>query len=285
MARKRVAPFDPPTAEDFEALGPERVRRGPRGGFLWLCESEGCKQPASHLTVKGKKVCRSCGGSTAAQRDPMAHAEALAAGQEPPRPPGRPVVHGFYAVVPGVRVDEIVQRYRDEGLDPDATDDDMLYLRAYLDDLKTLRPDSMVVAELLLYAITTLNNFKRAMTDERNAQTGKAMSVDQVLRVMGLADDLAGNLDKLRETLKETRSVTAGLEERHSNLIGLAKVRAETRLKNSAAQQLDAFTVMVERLQVILAETLPSNYAEALQVRFARELAELPGRAAKGVKA
>ncbi|WP_241900031.1 hypothetical protein [Deinococcus sp. UR1] len=215
----------------------------------------------------------------------MAHAEALARGEEPPRTPGRPVTHGFYSTLPGVNVDELVQRYRDEGLDPDSTEDDMLYLRAYLDELKGLRPDATQAAELLRESLSTMNGFLRMVTDEDHPFKTRKMSVQDALEIAGELDAYRDNLTSLRDTLKTLVSVTAGIEERHANLITLAKIRAETRLKNSAAQQLDAFMVMVERLQVILQETLPSNYAEALQVRFARELSEMPARAAKGAKA
>lgn len=284
VARKRVAPFAPPTEADLDALGPERVRRGPRGGFLWVCETEGCKQAASHETAAGKKRCKNCGGSTAKQRDPVAHAEAVAAGEEPPRTPGRPVQHGFYSVVAGIKVDELVARYREEQLDPDATEDDMLYLRAYLDELKVMRPDAMAAQELLREGIGLMNTFLRCKTEEDHWSSGgpgRKLSVREVMEQAQTLGDFVADLDGLRQLLKVLVALTAGIEERHSNLIGLAKVRAETRLKNSTAAQLDAFTVMVERLIIINAETLPSNYAEALQVRYAKELSELPGRASK----
>ncbi|ABW35102.1 hypothetical protein Dgeo_3061 (plasmid) [Deinococcus geothermalis DSM 11300] len=284
MARKRVAPFDPPTASDFEALGRERVRAGPKGGFVWVCEVDGCKVVASHLSAKGRKVCHRHGGSTAKQRDPEAHAEAVAKGEEPPRPPGRPVRHGFYSVVPGVKVDELVEAYRESGLDPDGTDDDMLYLRAYLDELKLMRPDAREAATLLQEGLVLMRGFLRYLTDEVKPMSGKQMSVREAFEVAGQLETFTGNLDGLRELTKVLLALTAGLEERHANLITLAKVRAETRLKNAAAAQLDAFTVMVERLNIINAETLPSNYAEALQARYAKELSELPGRAVKGLK-
>lgn len=195
------------------------------------------------------------------------------------------MTHGFYTTVPGVNVDELVQRYRESGLDPDATDDDMLYLRAYLDELKALRPDATQAAELLREGLGAMGGFLRMVTDEDHPFKTRKMSVQDALEVAGELEAYRDALTGLRDTLKVIVSVTAGIEERHATLITLAKTRAETRLKNSASQQLDAFTVMVERLQVILQETLPSNYAEALQVRFARELNELPARAAKGAKA
>lgn len=285
MARKRVAPFDPPTAEEAQTLGPDRVRPGPRGGFVWLCEVEGCRQPASYLAVSsGRKVCRSHGGATAKQQDPVAHAEAVAKGEPPPRPPGRPVQHGFYTIVPGVKVDELVARYREEGLDPDGTDDDMLYLRAYLDELKLMRPDAQEAATALKEGLTLMRGFLRYLTDEVKPMSGKQMSVREVFEVAQQLEQFTGNLDALRELMKVLLTLTAGLEERHANLITLAKVRAETRLKNSAAGQLDAFSIMLERFDTILSETLPSNYKDALQTRFAKELNELPTRAVKGLK-
>lgn len=281
MARKRVAPFDPPTAADFEKLGDTRVRVGPKGGFMWLCECENCSRVASGLTASGKKVCSRHGGSTANQRSPEAHAKAIAEGRDPPRRPGRPVQHGFYSVVDGYKVDQLVEEYRANRLDPDATDDDMLYLRAYLDELKVMRPDGQEVANMLHEAVPLVAAFLREKTDEHSDFSGRQLSVQEVLSQLQMLDSFNASLAQLRETLKLMLALTTGVEERHERLVMLAKVRAETRLKNAAARQLDVFMVMVERLKVINQETLPSNYAEVLNLRYAKELNEVPGRALK----
>ena len=138
MTRKRVAPFDPPTAADFTAH-PDQVRRV-RSGHQWLCAH--CQQVASHLTAKNVKVCQRHGGSRHAQRDLEKRAMAVSRGEDLPRQLGRPLKHGFYATRQGVKVDEIKARYVAEGLDPDATDEDMYFLRAYLDSMRNMAPDA-----------------------------------------------------------------------------------------------------------------------------------------------
>ncbi len=286
MARKRNSNFEPPTEADFTKYGPDRVRPGPRGGYLWLCEIDGCKVAASHLAASsGRKVCHRHGGSTAKQRDPVAHAEAVLAGEKPPMPPGRPIKNGgFYSIIPGHKVDELVQQYIESQMDPDATDHDMYYLRAYLDELKSMRPDGMEAAELLKAALEEIRVFNRSKSDEVGPLSGKPLTVSQILSMEGLLDNLVANTEQLRGTLKSLLQLTGAMEERHERLVMLSKVRSETRLKNAAGQQMQAFTVMVDRLMQILTEMLPSDRMEALQTRLARELEELPG-AVKVVKA
>ncbi len=56
----------------------------------------------------------------------------------------------------------------------------------------------------------------------------------------------------------------------------LAKIRAETRLKNGAANQIGQFMLMIERLTDIFQETLPPDVHAALQARLAKEFEALP---------
>lgn len=272
---KRKAPFDPPTQADFDSLGPDRVAKGPKGGFIWRCDKEGCRRLATALSSKGEKICKRHGGSTSRQRDPAARALAAAKGEKIPNPPGRPAKHGFYSIVPGIKVDELVAEYRERKLNPDATDDDMLYLRAYLDELKLLRPDSQQAAEMLREALPLIRGLLNFMTDEENFSQTRKITVREAFEAAAYIEHFRAQVDSLKELLKALIEVTAGVEMRHKDLVMLAKVRAETRLKDSAAAQLDAFTTMVEKLVIILAETLPSSQAEAVTARLAKELTEL----------
>ena len=278
MARERVAPFAPPTALDFEQLGRDGVRPGPRGGFLWVCETPGCRQAASHLTVAGVKRCKNCGGSTARQRN--LHADAGAS--RPRRTRGRPVKHGFYAVVPSLRIDVLVERYRAELLDPDETDTDMLYLRAYLEELRTLSPSTEELQELWATWYQALRLF---LEETRRAGVTQPesgpWSVDQILEQGARLDVLVTVLAPGILLLKEWMRVSADLEAGHTRLIRRAKVRVQTRARQSVAAQLAVFTEMVARLIPIQAEILPTSYAQALQARYAKELNALPGRAVK----
>lgn len=276
MARKRAAQFDPPT--DAEALEqPDAVLRGPRGGWMWKCHF--CGRPAVHIGQEGRKVCKAHGGTTAAQRDPVKVQEAAERG-EVLRPPGRPVVHGLYARLPGVRVDELIQQYLDSGVDADDTNEDMLALRAQLSELRPLLPEMLEIhlaakqlAERLQNALTT------ELLDEGN------LTLEKFLIAIEQYEPALEALHAFRDMSKDALRIIKSIEDRHAKLILLSKVRAETRLKNAAAEQLTVFKVMVERLDVINKETLPSNQYEALTLRYARELSEVPQSALKGVRA
>jgi len=277
MARKRVAPFEPPTEYDAQQH-PEQVRRGPKGGLMWKCAF--CARVASHLAQTGNKVCNAHGGSTHAQRDPIERAKVIEAGHAPPRPPGRPVKHGFYTIIPGHNIDELVEQYRAQQMDADATDDDMYYLRAYLDEAKQLRPDARAVALALQDALSTVPAFLQQRTDLMNENgSGLALSVSQVMRLMNLYNEFNADLTELKGLLAALVGITKDVEGGHARLINLSKIRAETRLKNVAAAEMSAFATMLTGLQVILSETIPSEYLGVFQARVERELSEVAERA------
>ena len=277
MARKRAAEFDPPS--DAEALAsPDLVLRGPKGGWMWKCQF--CGRPAVHVGLSGRKVCKAHGGTTAAQRDPVKRLEAAQRG-EVLRGPGRPLEHGVYARIPGYRVDEILERYRAEGVNPDDTDEDMLLLRAQLEELRDLRPNFM---ELHVSAALLVKRLTQALSTDL-PEEGEEMTVDRFLIAIERMEEVEA-LIRAFETLAKTSLQRAkSIEDRHAKLILMAKVRADTRLKNAAAEQLDVFTVMVKKLSKINEEVLPANLFESLSLRYAQELNEVPKRAVAGVKA
>lgn len=126
MARKNRSLLPKVTAEDLVQRS-WQLRRTAHG-WAWKCAY--CGQFASSETLEGKYVCRSHGGVTARQRDPVAHDAARQKGQRVPRPPGRPLQSGIYSRRARVRVDELVEAYRSRQLDIDCTDEDLLYFRA-----------------------------------------------------------------------------------------------------------------------------------------------------------
>ena len=240
-------------------------------GWAWKCHH--CGQFASSETAAGKYVCRSHGGVTARQRDPEVREAARQAKEAVPRPPGRPLESGWYTRRAQVRVDEIVADYQARQLKADSTDEDMLYLRAYLQEMRERRPDLAALEQSLDRLTQTLEALN--LRDDGQDQQGGGASPNE-------SHDLLNLMQETRQMWKLVTGYTAQLEKRHAQLIRLSKLRAETRLKDSAAQQLDAFTLMLSRLMVVLQEQLSAPDFAALQARMARDLAEVPADTLSG---
>lgn len=259
MARKKRSQLPNITEHDI-ATFPERMRRTAHG-WAWKCAY--CGQFACSETQSGRFVCRSHGGVTARQRSPEARQAALEKGKTLLYPPGRPLQSGLYSRKPGVRLDDLVAQYRAAQVNLDCTDEDMLYLRAYQQERMERRPQWKALTEALEGAQVALHS------------SAGGSSVEA-------AKTLSACLRETRLLLQQVRRATLEIEKGHARLIQLSKVRADTRVKNHAAQQVEVFTLMVERLAVVLREQLtPTDFA-ALQARMARELAELPVGLADG---
>lgn len=267
MARKRAAPFDPPTVHDRLST-PERVLSGPKGALMWKCGH--CGRPASALTVSGEKVCYAHGGASAAQRDPEVRAAALIAGEPPPRPPGRPLVTGAYSKRLGVRLDEIVADYRARQVNPDDTDEDMLYLRAHIEIMMDKVQDVSALDKPIEDILTMLGEFRTLIIPD------EGVSVDTLVDMLDRSRDVTQLALSLSTLLGQVRKWSSDLEGRHARVITMGKVRAETRLKDAAARQLDVFTLMVRRFMIVLSDQLSPADHEALQKRIEHELAEIP---------
>lgn len=256
MARKKRSHLPAVTAYDL-ATSPDRVRRTSHG-WAWKCAY--CGQYASSETLTGKYVCRSHGGVTPRQRDPIAQQIAREHLRPIPRPPGRPLLTGRWSRRSVVEVDRIVEDYKARQLDPDQTDEDMLYLRATL-------------------AVHRREHAALKGLDEVFLGFSTLLQVDGTLGRLPPSVDLATLQAMIEDAKKLTRlhlRVSQRIEKGHERLIKLAKVRAETRLKNSAADQLAVFTLMVERLDAIFKETLPPETYLTLQLRLAQELRTIP---------
>lgn len=274
MAREKRTNLPTPTADDI-ANRPEMLRRTSKGdGWAWKCEY--CGRFASSVTLAGKYVCHMHGGVTAEQRSPVAKAEAVAEGRPAPRPPGRPLVTGTYSKQASVRIDQLVREYQERQLDPDTTDEDMLYLRAYLDEAKEMRKDIEPLRLLLEKVTDELADFRSLIVPDEN------VSVDKLIDMLERGREVTDLTRQLNTLLKQTTSYTKDLEGRHKALIIMAKTRAETRLKDAAARQLDVFTLMVRRFMVVLSEQLTVSDFEALQKRIEADLSEIPESAITG---
>lgn len=267
MPRKRRTNMEPPSAE-YAAAHPNEVIKNARGGWMWKCAH--CGRPASSVTAAGLRVCNfGHGGVSEAQRDPVKRQEAIERGEDPPRPPGRPLKHGKYALRDKVRLDEIVRRYREQGVDPDDTDENMLFLHAHLEELRENAPTFEPVQEALGDLKERLGEMLEQVVKDED------MSVERVLDAIGRLQEFNRYVMNLSVLLRELRMFTAGMEERHANLVGLARVRADTRLKNNAARQLDVFTRLVQQLDVIVSEALGPDAYKAWKKRIERDLAEV----------
>lgn len=291
MPRKKVTNFPAPTPEDLEST-PDLVLRGPKGALMWKCAH--CKKPASSRTTEGKYVCKRHGGTSAAQRDPVKREqlrerkqkqENIQAEKED-RPPvtvpapkgaGRPLKTGFYSKRDGVNVDELVEKYRSEGLNPDATDEDMLYLRAYIEDMKVLGPVVAQVAIKLEVLLELIDSFLQA-----DVWDGNGLDVAGVLDFMKMLRPLQKEIQSTRAFYGKLMHFTEGMEDRHERLINMSRLRADTALKNAAAKDLSTFTVFLRRFLVLAAETIPPNSLLVLQEKIKKELKEVPRGALEG---
>lgn len=106
----------PPITEDDKHTRPEQLRDTPNGGYAWRFHY--CKWYASSETLAGTCVCYAHGGVRAVHRDRVKRAQALDNGDQPPRPPGRPMKHDFYAKGERVAADELVELYTSLDLTP-----------------------------------------------------------------------------------------------------------------------------------------------------------------------
>lgn len=266
MAKGKRTNLPPITPKDI-AERPDDLRKTATG-YAWKCAY--CGKFASSVTQAGKYVCKAHGGVTEKQRDPVARAEAEAKGEPPPRPPGRPMVHGLYTKSPTVRIDQLVADYQARQVDPDLTDEDMLYLRAYIEEKKELRPDIEAVRIPLEQITGDLAEFLGFIVPDEN------VTVESVIDMLERGKELNALLNSLNRLLLRTTQYTKDLESSHARLITMSKVRAETRLKDAAARQLDVFTVLVRRFMVLLSEQLTAKDFEALQKRIENDLSEVP---------
>ena len=141
-----------------------RLRRMPRGGWTWKYSQ--CGQCASSPTPTGEFRCYQHGGTRAKERIPEGRVKTHATGEKPPRSSSRPFKHGFYSHEENLRIAELVAHYQAQRLDPDATDDDMLYLRAYLEELMALRPDPHWVTQEREELKAVYRRFENTVTDE-----------------------------------------------------------------------------------------------------------------------
>ena len=236
-----------------------------------------CRRLACDESVKGLKICHVHGGSTRAQRNPLKRAEAVQQRETPLRLPGRPIIHGFYARSPRVRVRDIVEEYRQREINPDATDENMLYLHAHLELLMQSSPGLDIIDE-------PRRAFQEGLEDmlaEGPLIQGE-ITVPKIIRMVDPVTALGDLADTLSSVLGEAMKTEEELFKRHERLIRLSKVRAETRLLNSNAMQLDAFMTMLQRLLAILYEQLDPQTFAALHRRIERDLLSLAERVLTG---
>ena len=260
----------PPVTEHDVAEHPGAVRQMPKGGYVWCCSL--CRQVASSSTPKGPR-CYQHGGTRKRARDRLKSSQAKEAGKTL-NPPGRPYTNGWYSRGEQVEVDELVERYRTAQLDPDATDEDMLHLRARLNRLYQTGPSALEVETQLK---TTLAELER-LNGERVRRKAEPRTVENVLselEALTVWADVAAEAGRLFEQfLKHDDAI----QKRHIQLVKLAQTRATTRVKTSTGEQLEVFTLLLERLLLVLESELDPDTFSAIQKRVQTELSEVPKR-------
>ena len=255
MATKR-SPLPPITPEDIE-LHPDRLRETPNSGYAWKCHY--CNEFASSETQRGFYVCRRHGGVTPKQRRNLG------------RPPGRPMTSGKHSRSRMLSVDEIVEEYRQNLIDADATDEDILYLRGYLARAIDERPSEEEVALAIEELIRDTQEFQGALNGP--------ITQEALLRALA-------EIRLYRRTLKHVSSfyqrfirVTAEIEDRYARFIKLARLRSTISHKNAPADQLAFFAVTVQHCLQVLSDRVPPEKVALLRARLEKDFEELPERA------
>jgi hypothetical protein len=257
------------TPADIEQR-PERLRRTPSGGWAWKCGL--CGRYASSLTVKGEPRCYHHGGTALRKRDLARVHEDRLKGKSV-RPSGRPLKNGFYSRDERVNIQQLVDEYHVQGDDPDATELDMLHLRARIENALQLEPSAEEVRTTLDTLLDELHTFAALPVE------GESLTVDGVLNVLGTLDRLTRYIREADRLLGKLLTFERAIKNDHERVIKLAKTRAETRKANAAAAQLDAFAILVRNFLTVLKEMLPPEIYQALPVRIRKDFESISKRA------
>lgn len=257
----------PPVAPGDIALTPERVRATPNGGHAWKCHY--CGQYASSATAKGLFVCRRHGGSTPRQRG-----EVGAGSGELVRPPGRPITTGRGVRGPRLSVDELVQQYKAEQANVDATDENMVYLRAHLQEAIITRETEDVIEAVLLGLEERAESLEGFLA--RRPAVGDILEANEaIFEISRFARPLFRDGARLTRFMRETREI----ERRYERLIRSSTVRAKTRRTNAAVHQLREFSELLPKILGLLEPRLDEPTRLALVARLRREFSTVPMRA------
>lgn len=267
MSRQKRTTLPPVTEADITAH-PELLRRTPKS-WAWKCQH--CGEFASSETLAGKYVCRRHGGTTPRQRDLVVRSQAVTEGKPVPRPPGRPLLSGLYSKREHVRIDQVVLDYQARKIDPDATDENMLYLRAYLQVMQETRPEAGLLREPLQELVEQAESF---LSD---SDTGDGeVTVDELMDLLELGTGFGEAIRPTTRLLKTLKRTTRETEFRHARLIGLSKVRAETRVRNIGAEQVQFVSGLARWMMAFVYDLMTPDDFLALQKRMERDLSEVP---------
>jgi hypothetical protein len=257
MATKR-SNLPPIISEDLQAQA-EHLRPTPNGGYAWKCHY--CGEFASSETQKGLYVCRRHGGATSRQR------------KKGSRPPGRPITSGKHSRSKMLRVDEIVEEFRQKLIDVDATDEDLLYLRGHLARAIGERPNEEDVA-------VSLEELEQASFELHEALNRvDTSSRESLLRALAEVRLYRKVLKRVTNYYQRFMRMTGEIEQRYARFIKLARLRSTINHKNAPAEQLSFFAATVRLCLQVLANHLTPEWLALVRARVEKEFAELPDRA------
>lgn len=261
MARPRRTTLPPVTSQDIEQR-PEMLRKTPHGGWAWKCQH--CGRYASSRLRSGRLVCHEHGGTRQA-RALQRFIDELEAER---------TKAGFYGQGDGedraTTVERLVAEYKAQGLDPDDTEEDLLYLRAYLAELKTLLP---LVEKLEAQLAPILEGYDALLA--LVPADGDGHSIAQLMQVLPALREIGTTFRAAARLQQRLERFGASLERRHVRLIRLVKLRKETELKQRAVADPIYFKAQLVRLKLILERELPPPAYLALQKRFEKDLLAL----------
>jgi hypothetical protein len=270
MPKGRVTNLPPVTAKDV-TQHPDKLRRTPSGGYAWTCHY--CRQYASSETQAGLYVCYQHGGASARQRDPVLNRKARAKGRKPPRPPGRPIEHGFYSRGERLDVRELERQYQELGLKLDDTDSDIVQLRARVQNLIADEPGINATREALAELLDAIDAWlQTSLADE-------PITVNRALEIAGILNAVDAAVRRASKLYNKLVFYDERIKRDHERIIHLVHKRADTKVKMAAAEQLDFFTMLVKRLYIVLSEMMTPEQFLALQKRIMKDYEDLPKNA------
>lgn len=168
------------------------------------------------------------------------------------------------------RLTALLAEYKARGVNPDATDEDIFYLRANLADMEQYGPEVHEAKNQTRDLLVRLEGMRNRPVVDADGAT-----VEEVLEQLGKRKDFEKLIRTLGEAEQTLEEFTRELEKQHELLVRLVKIRADTRLKESAGQEHELYQMLLLRLRAILEAQLPRDVMVRLMKRIEHDYSEL----------
>jgi hypothetical protein len=172
-----------------------------------------------------------------------------------------------------LNVDAIISKYASTYSDVGATDEDLLYLRGYLERALGERPEAEEVASRLEILISESRPLQWAL-EEANESDNESL-LKAVAEIQSFRRALKSTIHLYAHFLR----TTAEIEKRYMRFIKLAKVRSDIAFNNAPAEHLAVFIDFLQQCLHVLEPRLPNEVFGVLKTRLRREFEQIPERA------